>query len=100
MDSIEKKIASITTSSAKTEEKHEDKEKHEHWKADEITKISDNCPECKAEKEKLKEAFGKPYLEEHWREKLPIVCENCGEGVLVEEENCPKCRGTKAKKRA
>lgn len=74
--------------------------KHEHWKAEEIVKISDACPECKAEKEKLKDAFGKPYLEAHWREKLPTVCENCGEGVLVDEENCPKCRGTKAKKRA
>jgi len=72
-----------------------------HWKADEITKASDECPECKAERDKLKEAFGKPYLEAHWREKLPNVCanENCGEGVLVDEESCPKCHGTKAKKR-
>jgi ssDNA-binding Zn-finger/Zn-ribbon topoisomerase 1 len=70
-----------------------------HWKADEITKASDDCPECKAEKDKLKEAFGKPFLEAHWREKLPHVCADCGEGVLVEEESCPKCRGTKAKKR-
>jgi len=73
-----------------------------HWKAEEITKASDECPECKAERDKLKEAFGKPYLEAHWREKLPNVCanENCGEGVLVDEESCPKCHGTKAKKRA
>ena len=75
--------------------------KHEHWKAEEITKTSDDCPECKAERDKLKEAFGKPYLEAHWREKLPNVCANekCGEGVLVDEESCPKCHGTKAKKR-
>jgi hypothetical protein len=54
-----------------------------HWKAEEITKASDDCPECKAERDKLKEAFGKPYLEAHWREKLPNVCANekCGEGV-------------------
>lgn len=73
-----------------------------HWKAEEITNASDDCPECKAERDKLKEAFGKPYLEAHWREKLPNVCanENCGEGVLVDEESCPKCHGTKAKKRA
>ena len=80
--------------------------KHEHWKAEEITKASDDCPECKAERDKLKEAFGKPYLEAHWKEKIPrdqlaYVCANekCGEGVLVEEESCPKCHGTKAKKR-
>jgi hypothetical protein len=77
--------------------------KHEHWKAEEITKISGDCPECKAEKEKLKDAFGKPYLEEHWREKLPNVCANekCGEGVLVEEDKeCPRCHERNYKKRA
>jgi DnaJ-class molecular chaperone len=75
-------------------------DKHEHWKAEEFINASDTCVDCKAEKEKLKESFGKPYLEQHWREKLPDVCSNCGEGVLLDEKNCPKCKGRKAHKRA
>ena len=70
-----------------------------HWHAEDILKASDDCPECKKEKAKLSEAFGKPYLEQHWREKLPLVCENCGTGVMKDEEECPTCKGTKAKRR-
>ena len=70
-----------------------------HWHAEDFINASDNCPECKTEKAKLSEAFGKPYLEQHWREKLPLVCENCGTGVMKDEEECPTCKGTKAKRR-
>jgi hypothetical protein len=100
-EEIKQALAQNTTQTSKNTSNTSEPqpEKHEHWKAEDFAKASDNCPECKAEKEKLKDAFGKPYLEAHWREKLPDVFLNCGEGVLVEEENCPKCRGTKAKKR-
>lgn len=91
---LEKKIDSAMTSSVKPEEKVEEKaEEHKHFGA-EI--FNPTCPEC----QKVKETLGKEYLDAHWRDKLPDVCESCGEGVLHEEEKCPKCRGTKAKKRA
>jgi hypothetical protein len=93
-------ISSNTLEQAKKEQaEHEEKPPHSHWHAEEIANLSDDCPECKAEKEKLAKIFGEKYMNEHWREKLPNVCSNCGEGVLLDEKECVKCHGTKARKR-
>lgn len=100
VERLEKTLSNNNAESPKGVTPHEETHHGTHWKAEEILKTSDDCPQCKAEKEKLRQEFGKPYLEEHWREKLPYICEGCGEGVFVDEEACPKCHGKKAKKRA
>lgn len=66
----------------------------EHWKAEDLT---DDCPECKREKEKIAHQYLQNLRKE--REKEPVVCKNCGTGVKIEEENCPLCGGKDARKR-
>lgn len=80
----------ITTSSPTTP----DSKPSEHWKAEDLT---DDCPECKREKEKIAHQYLVNLRKE--REKEPVVCKTCGTGVKVEEENCPLCGGKEARNR-
>jgi rubrerythrin len=75
--------------------KEPSEEKHDHWKAEDIT--LSNCPECQKEVDKIGKAFMEKTLKE--RSSLPYVCEGCGLGVRKEEESCPSCGGKRAKSR-
>ena len=70
-------------------------EKHEHWKAEEL--INPECPECKAEKQKLRSQILKEYAEE--TKDSNLVCEGCGIGVKKEWENCPSCGSKDAREK-
>jgi len=75
-----------------------DSKPSEHWKAEDLT---DDCPECKREKEKIAKSYLQNLRKE--REKESLICDpskgGCGLGVKQEEENCPFCGGKDARKR-
>ena len=75
-------------------------EKHEHWKAEEL--INPECPECKAEKQKLRSQILKEVYAE--TKGLSHECTECGLGVKGEESGkeawkCPTCGNKYAKER-
>ena len=74
-------------------------DKHQHWKAEDVSKLLENndCPECKAEAQKLEQRISKKFRAS--RQKLPFVCEECGLGVDKEEEECPSCGNRNARER-
>jgi hypothetical protein len=75
-----------------------DSKPSEHWKAEDLT---DDCPDCKREKEKIARQFLTNLRKE--REKEPLICDpskgGCGLGVKETEENCPFCGNKEARKR-
>lgn len=77
----------------KVEEKSISSEKHEHWKAEDI---SDTCPECKAEKDKIGKSYVKNYAQEN--KNLEYECVECGTYFGEKEKKCPECGTTKVRK--
>ena len=74
--------------------------KHEHLTSESVTRFfneNEDCPECKAESEKLRKNIVKDFLTP--RKDLPLVCEECGTPVEEEEEKCPTCGNTNATRR-
>jgi hypothetical protein len=75
-----------------------DSKPSEHWKAEDLT---DDCPECKREKEKIARKWLTDLKKE--RETTPLICDpskgGCGLGVKQEEEKCPFCGNKEARKR-
>lgn len=91
--SLEKKIENLEN----MEKQSQSTEKYIHSKHS--PNVDFNCPECQA----LYDAGVSKKAVEDYREKLkklnePVICSSCGEIVEKQEEECPTCHGTKAKK--
>jgi DNA-directed RNA polymerase subunit RPC12/RpoP len=102
MDSLEEKVDSLKISN---EPKIADLRREEAHKTHETLEDALSCPNCypkiektvheRDEKTKAESAKKEPVN----RSTLPYVCKDCGEGVNLEDVECPTCKGRTAKPR-
>ena len=86
-----------TTSTPKTEEKHEHTAMPDSARGHKTIEEVADCPQCK---QKLIDKY-RPELFKEFNTKIKskelVTCLDCGELVNVKEPNCPTCKGTRAK---
>jgi hypothetical protein len=101
LTSINNRLGALEASkekSSSTESSTSSKPPHTH-----SANVEFDCPECQKEYDKAVVEKARPDILQEYREKIkslnePVICENCGEVVEKETEECPTCHGRAARR--
>lgn len=89
LEKIEKQSAP-----SQSTEQHTSFKQHSH-----SANVQFDCPDCqKAYDANIAAKALKEEHQKHLKLENPVLCKNCGEVVDEEEETCPSCHGTDARK--